>query len=313
MKQEYRPYVAGLLVSIIWGFSFLFTKGALDIISPFHLLGLRFALAAMLFVTLRILGLIKIDFRGKDPKRLLILTAIQPVSYFIFETLGIHLTSSSETGMMMAAIPVITTILGIIFLKEKPLGIQAGFMLLSVAGVGFNILMKGNIQIGENLLGSFIVLMAVLSAGIFNILSRKFSVDYAPLEITYVMMLTGATVFNVIAVAQHLRQGNLSAYLRPLTDVKALVPIMYLGILASVVAYFLNNYMLSKLEANRASVFSNLITVCSIVAGVTLGNEEFYWYSAVGAGMILLGVWGTNYFSKPKERKDTLSVSQCEE
>lgn len=311
MRQDYIPYIAGVVVSTIWGFSFLFTKGALDILAPFHLLGLRFILASLLFMVLRVLGLIKIDLRGKKPLKLLFLTAIQPVSYFIFETLGIHLTSSSETGMMMAMIPVITTILAVIFLKEKLRGIQSAFMMLSVAGVGYTIVMKGNVEFGGNLFGSFLVIMAVITGSVFNIVSRKFSGDYTPLEITYVMMLTGAVVFNGISVSQHIIGGDLFAYFKPLGEPKALISILYLGALASVVAYFLNNFMLSKLEAARVAVFSNLITVCSIIAGVTLGNEKFYGFQMTGAVMILLGVWGTNYFSKAEPVSDMNFL--CEE
>ena len=158
MEQDFRPYLAGLSVSIIWGFSFLLTKGALDILTPFHLLGLRFAMALLVFMVLRISGLMKVNWKGKNLKRLLLLTAVQPVSYFLFETIGINLTSSSETGMMIAIVPVVTTVLGIIFLNERPSSLQAGFMILSVTGVAFSTFMKGNIQFGGNLLGTFMVL-----------------------------------------------------------------------------------------------------------------------------------------------------------
>ncbi|HAA80455.1 MAG TPA: EamA family transporter, partial [Thermoanaerobacter sp.] len=69
-------------------------------------------------------------------------------------------------------------------------------------------------------------------------------------------------------------------------------------VLSSVVAYFLNNYALSKLPASQASVFANLTTVISIIAGITIRHETFYWYHVIGAIMILIGVWGTNYFGK---------------
>ncbi|AYO29970.1 DMT family transporter [Biomaibacter acetigenes] len=300
--------LAGLGVAFIFGFSFLFTKEGLDVLAPFHLLGLRFGLAVAIFVVLRLTGLVKIDLKGKNLSMLLLLSVIEPVVYFICETNGIKMTSSSETGMMIAMVPVVTTLLGIAFLDEKPSPAQMGFILLSVAGVVFIVAMKGNMEIGKNLIGTFVVLGAVVCAGTYNVLSRKLSLQFSPVEITYVMMWVGAIVFNGISVVQHISQGNLQQYFAPLGNLKAVVSIVYLGFLSSVVAYFLLNFMLSKLEAARSSVFTNLATVFSIIAGVTLGHEPFYWFNVVGGIMILLGVWGTNYYSK-KEAMKSLNVS----
>lgn len=41
----------------------------------------------------------------------------------------------------------------------------------------------------------------------------------------------------------------------------------------------------------------------SIVAGVLIRHEPFYWYQIVGAIMILSGVWGTNYFGSKINRE----------
>jgi drug/metabolite transporter (DMT)-like permease len=300
--------LAGFGVAFIFGFSFLFTKQGLCVLVPFHLLGFRFGLAVAIFVVLRLTGLVKIDLKGKNLSMLLLLSVIEPVVYFICETNGIKMTSSSETGMMIAMVPVVTTLLGIAFLDEKPSPAQMGFIMLSVAGVVFIVAMKGNMEIGKNLIGTFVVLGAVVCAGTYNVLSRKLSLQFSPVEITYVMMWVGAIVFNGISVLQHISKGNLQQYFAPLGNLKAVVSIVYLGFLSSVVAYFLLNFMLSKLEAARSSVFTNLATVFSIIAGVTLGNEPFYWFNVVGGIMILLGVWGTNYYSK-KEAMKSLNVS----
>ena len=56
------------------------------------------------------------------------------------------------------------------------------------------------------------------------------------------------------------------------------------------------NYMLSKVEASRSAVFANLVTIVSIMAGVLLLGDPFYWYHFVGSVLIVVGVWGTNQF-----------------
>ncbi len=300
-KEKYLPYLAGTGMALIFGFSFLFTKEALSEVEPFHLLGFRFGMAAMLLSILKMAKVIKVDYKGKEIRKLIAIALAQPVTYFIFEIYGIKLTNSSEAGMMIALIPVIVTILAVIFLKEFPSKIQVFFVALSVSGAIFIIVMKSN-EIGSNIIGTIVLLLAVLCASIFNILSRKYSTDFTPVEITFAMMWIGAITFNAMAIIQHLIAGKIVNYFMPLSNLKVVSAVLYLGILSSVIAFFLVNYTLSKIEASRSAVFANLSSVTSIIAGVLIRNEPFFWYQIVGASMILSGVWGTNYFGNKIER-----------
>lgn len=137
---------------------------------------------------------------------------------------------------------------------------------------------------------------AVITAALFNIGSRRASAQFAPVEVTCVMMWVGAIIFNLLALFFHWRAGNLATFFAPLADPQVIMALLYLGIGSSVVAFFLVNYGLSQLPASQAAVFSNLTTVVSIVAGVVFRNEPFYWFHALGAAAILVGVWGANYF-----------------
>lgn len=294
-KEELLPILAGLIVAIIFGFSFTFTKGALEILDPFHLLGLRFMFASMLLWGLLLFKVIKINFSGRRMKPLFFLALFQPVLYFICEVTGVDMTSASESGMMISLIPVVAAILGVIFLNEKPSTKQWVFIFLSVAGVIFITVMRES-EVEGNFIGILVLLGAVFSAGAFNILSRKSSLYFNAIEITFVMMMIGLFVFNGIAVTDHILRGTLSSYFTPLFNPNAFFAVAYLGILSSVVAFFLLNYMLSKIEATKSAVFGNLVTVVSIIAGILVLGEPFYWFHMVGAALILLGVWGTNYY-----------------
>ncbi len=297
IKEKNLPYVAGTFMSLIFGFSFLFTKEALTAIEPIHLLGLRFGVAALMLLALKLTKVIKVDYKGKKLHKLFFIALAQPVIYFIFEILGINMTSSSEAGMMIALVPVVVAILAAIFLQEIPTKLQTLFITLSVSGAIFIIIMKSS-DINANTTGIIALLLAVLSGSVFSILSRKYSVEFKPMEITFSMMWIAAVVFNGIALIQHIYKGELINYFHPLTNPMVVTSVLYLGVLSSVVAFFLINFTLSKIEASRSSVFANLASVTSILAGVLIRNEEFYWYQLLGAVMILAGVWGTNYFSK---------------
>lgn len=52
------------------------------------------------------------------------------------------------------------------------------------------------------------------------------------------------------------------------------------------------------MEASRSAVFANISTIVSIAAGVLVLHENFQLYHVIGSVMILVGVWGTNYYQK---------------
>ncbi|MCG0274938.1 MAG: DMT family transporter [Thermosediminibacteraceae bacterium] len=301
--DKVKGYLAGVGFSSIFGFSFMFTKNALERVDPFRFIGFRFALAAFIIGLLAATGVIRFSLRGKSLSPLLAVAFLQPVCYFTFETMGVNLTSSSQAGMMMALIPIFVAILSALVLKERPSPAQVFFIILSVTGVIIIAAFQGANGGGTNSLGFLLLTGAVVSAALFNIASRRFSAHYTPFEVTFVMMWVGALFFNAAAIILHLKSGTIRDFFAPLTDTTVLLSILYLGIGSSVIAFFLVNYSLSRLPASQSAVFSNLTTVISILAGVVFRGEPFFWYHAAGALMILAGVWGTNHFGELAEEK----------
>ncbi len=303
--QSYLPYLAGIGVALTWGFSFMFTRGALDYLAPFHLLGLRFATAAATMGLLRIAGIVNIKVRLSDYISLLPLCLFLPIIYFSAETTGILLTSASYSGMMIATIPIFVAIFAVFTLREHPTRLQLLFIIASVGGVIFIIFMDTRSIAGVNPLGTVFLLGAVIAAASYNIASRKASLNHPPLRTTWVMMVVGAVVFNAIALLQHITAGEADAYLAPLAE--HWTAIVYLGALSSVAAFFMYNFVLSRVTATQGSIFANMVTVIAIAAGVVFRGETVYWYHLIGTAAILIGVWGTNRFAPVPtfEHKDT--------
>lgn len=292
--KKYLPYLAGVTMSLIFGFSFLFSKAALETLSTFELLFFRFTTATITMTILILLGIIKVNLKDKNLKPLILVAFWQPIIYFIMETKGLQYTTSSEAGVMMAFIPVLVAILAAFLLDEKPSKIQWIFIAISVIGVISIVLGGGNLETKGQLKGIIFLLSAVFSAAMFNIYSRKASQNFTPYETTYSMMILGMITFGLLYLIQGILTGDLNIITK--ISSKVVVSIFYLGVLSSVFAFLLVNYSLSKLPASQSSVFANLTTVVSVVAGITIRGESFELYKLIGAIMIIVGVWGTNYF-----------------
>lgn len=288
-----KPYIAAFLSSCLFGLSFTFSRSALQHVDAMQMLAFRFVIAAALMHILRAMGVIKVELRLKQMGPLLVMGVIQPVLYFIFETVGIAFTSASEASIVVALIPVFTVFFAIFFLKERPTALRITFAAVSVSGVILIALVEALGKTSGNLLGLLILLGAPICAACFTVLSRYFSVRYRPAEITFVMMNLSAVVFTTLAIAEQAYKGQLSTFFAPLTLPPVWMAILYLGVGSSVGAFFLTNYTLSKIEASQMSVFNNLTTLIAVVAAVVILREPLHWYHVVGGALIITGVWGT--------------------
>lgn len=303
-----KIHIAGILFASIFGFSFLFSKIALSYVTPIGLIAYRFLIAFVTFEILRQFKVIKISIKKEQMKYLVAVAFFQPILYFLFETFGLNLVSSGEAGMMIALIPIFVAILSSLIIKERPKPIQVLFILLSVTGVIIIQLSKlGNDSTSE-FLGFVLLLLAVISAAMFNIASRTASQkSLKPMEVTYFMMLFGAFAFNIIYVVQLIIEQRLSDYYTNLMNIDILFPIVYLGIVASIGGFFLVNLVLSKVPAHVSSIYANLSTIVAIIAGIILLNEQITLYHIFGSILIIIGVYGTVRFNRRQKGRLTPS------
>ncbi|MGQ9778266.1 MAG: DMT family transporter [Bacillota bacterium] len=294
------PVAAGVTMAVIFGLSFSFTKTALGSLAPMDLLALRFSLAALAMAVLAAAGVIRLDLSGGRWRRLLPLAVFQPVVYFLCETAGIQVTSAAEAGMIIGAIPVVVAVMAAFFLGERPGLGQSFFVVASSLGIILIVLGFPPKEGKTHLLGLLLLFGAVLAAGFYSVLSRRLAGEFTPLETTAVMMWTGAAVFVPLAFGLHLSSGTAFPF-RALTEPPVLLSLAYLGLLSSVAAFFLLNYMFRHLAAVRTVVYTNLTTLVSVLAGVFLLGERLGPRQWLGGGLILLGVWGTNRFAPKGE------------
>ena len=308
--MQKNAHIAGVSFAIIFGFTFMFSKIAMDYITPIGLIAYRFLVAFLVLEFLRLIKVIKINLNKTHFIPLFLVALFQPILYFLTETYGLRLTTSGEAGMMIALIPIFVTLLSALILREKPKLIQIFFILLSVSGVLFIQLSKSSSGVDMNILGFILLFGAVLSAAMFNIASRSASKSLKPHEITYFMMFAGAITFNSIYVIQLLSEQRLRDYITNLYHIELLLPILYLGIIASIGGFFLVNFALSKLPAHVSSIYSNLSTIVAIIAGATLLSEQLYYYHYIGGLMIIIGVYGTVRFNRYANNKRKSKITE---
>lgn len=291
-------YLAAVSYAVITGLSFLFAKMALTVADPLDLLAHRFTASFVVVLIVLLFKLVKVNYNLEKIKKILPLALLYPMSFFAFQTFGLQYASSSEAGIMIASAPVFTLILASFFLGEKTTVLQKVSVIVSVLGVIYITLMKGSSLEISNIKGIVLLLLSALSFSGYSVMARVLTRDFSSTELSFIMIILSFISFNVLAIGRNLMNGTLGTFLLPFTNIQFLISIIYLGVLSSLVTSLLTNYILSKIEASKMSVFSNLGTVISIVAGVVFLKEEVFYYHIIGSLLIVGGVVGTNFLDK---------------
>lgn len=301
-KQVKLATIAALIGNSIFGFSFMFSRMALSVASPFVMLMIRFILAAALLFVIAFFAAqkgdrrtadgeihwLRFDLRGKPLMPLLALGVVQPVMYFLCESYGISMTNATFSGVIIALVPIAALIAGRLVLREIPSRAQVIWSLVSILGVMLMTLQQ-SAEGAIRPLGVVMLFGAVISGVTFNILSRRMSAQFSALERTVVMMAVAAVVFTVLAVCEC--RGDFARLTAPLQDGMFMLSMLYLSVLSSIVAFLMINFASNTLPVARTTAFCNLTTAISMFAGVVFLHEPFGLMSLAASAMIILGVW----------------------
>lgn len=286
LKDSHIPLL--LLMTILFGLTFISVKAALQGLGVFQLVFGRYAIAFLALTLIFRKNLRRFRLERRDWKNFLLLTAVEPVGYFIFETFGLRYTSPAGASLIIATIPIFSLVFAGFILNEKPAWPGIAGVMICFAGVYFIVrLQETNALAPAPLLGNSLVLLAAMSAGFYNCFARKLSFNHAPLTITYYQTLVGATVFLPLALGEYFRGDSF--------DLNWAIAghVLYLALGGSVLAYFLLNYALSRLEAAKVAVFSNLIPVVTIAASYLFFGEVLQPMQFVGAALVIGGIYLT--------------------
>ncbi len=288
-KRRFKLILAAIVSHGAWGFSFLASRKGLDAAPVFVLLSHRFGLSFLVMNLLLLMGVGKVDLRGKALWKPILLGLMEPVVYFFGEQYGILHSNTSFSGVMIAMIPIVSTLAAAPVLGEKPTVGQLLFSLLSIGGVvGIGLMNRNSGAL--DWIGVVALIVAVLSAGAYTLIGRGISRAYTPFERTYMMMGVGTAVFTPIALIQ--TRGSFTDYIRPLGQSTYLAAILFLALVCSVACYFLSSYTITYMTVARETVFSNLTTAVSVFAGVIFLHEPFTWFGALCCLVIFVGIYG---------------------
>ncbi|WP_449242188.1 DMT family transporter [Desulfovibrio sp.] len=269
----------------LWASSFVVLKVAFRHYDPMLVIFGRMAVASLCFA-LAWKGLrSSFTYRRGDWKPLLFMAVCEPCFYFIFEALALKHTDASQAGMITAMLPLLVAVSARFVLKEHiSRRTLAGFG-LAIAGV---VLLSAGGRATESspnpALGNFMEFLAMVCATGYMITLKSLSARYSPWVLTALQAFVGAVFYLPLALGPWAPPVG---GFHPL----GLAAILYLGMFVTIGGYGFYNYGMSKIPANQASAFINLIPVITLFLGWALLDEQLTAAQYAASALVLAGVF----------------------
>ena len=286
-RNPYFGYhLLALAAVLIWGPTFASSKVLLQNgLTPADIMLYRFVLAyiAMWFVCER-----KLWANSLRDELVLMLAGLSGGTiYFLSENTALLYTQTTNVGIIIATIPLITALLSRVFIKNTRLSRQ--FMIgtvISLAGVVL-LEMNGNTTLNISPLGDALALLAAIAWAMYNILIYYLYRSYSTTFITRKVFFYGLVTLLPVWLAEGGDHG-FAALGRPVVFGN----LLFLGLVASFVGYMMWNtavHRIGSLKASNYIYLSPLITFAT--SYIFLDDEIITLGAAAGALAILAGVY----------------------
>lgn len=275
---------AYLLLSAIWGTSFLFIKIADRQLSPLQVVLARLALGCAPVLLALLVRRERLPSGRRTWAHLAVLALISNALPFSLIAYGETHISSVLAGLWNATTPLFTLAIALVMLpEERPTRQRIGGLALGFAGVAV-VLGPWSGLGGPSLEGSLAVAGASACYGLSFTYLRRYVTEQADTDVALVagQLLCGTLMMGVATLLFTSAPSHLGA--GPVLSVSAL------GVLGTGLAYVLNYSVVRRAGATIASTVTYLVPLFATACGVVLLDEGFAWHEPVGALVVLLGV-----------------------
>lgn len=266
------------LLCLIWGFNFVVMKTANFYFSPEIFVTYRFGLGAI--ILLAVAFITKLQPPQKKYWGWIFIASVFQISIgTILCQYSFKFLPAGLVSVLNYTMPVWVTLLAYFFLKE-PLSKKKIFgVALSIVGVG--VLM--NVDFSRKFSAMLIPLAAAVAWAIGNIIMKAKLSKINPLTLTTWQMTVGATLLAIYTFTF----GTIEVRWN-LTSIACL---LYNGIIASSLAFFLWAYIMEHMDASKASISVLGVPVVGVLGGVICLGEPLTISIILGMFMVLCGIF----------------------
>jgi drug/metabolite transporter (DMT)-like permease len=258
-----------LMVTAVWGWTFVLVKDAVTQYPTLPFLQIRFALALVVMV-----AVVHRRPTRRELKIGAIIGAVLAAGY-LTQTAGLTITSPGNAGLITGLFVVLTPLLSRLF--GAP--IHAWTWIATLASLGGLLLLTGGPS-GMNV-GDLLVLACAVLFALHIVLLGRWSPGTSSGPLAMVQMGMCTLLFSA--------GGTWS--LRPPSS-EVWFAIVVTGLFASAFAYFIQTWAQAHITANRTALILATEPAWALVAAFVLAGQRFGVVQAIGAALVLAAIVG---------------------
>ena len=268
------PLLALVVVTAVWGVTFVQVKDAVALYPLFAFLAVRFAIAS---ATLAVPALPRLAGLGRRGALAGTLLGLLLAAGYGFQTAGLERTTVSSAGFITGLYVVFTPILALALFGIRAGAAVWGGVALSTAGLA---LLSG-VDAGS-LAGHLLVLAGSAAYSLQIVLMERYAPRYDPLAFTQAELVAATVGFAAVALA--VGQVELP---RGWTVWGAL---LVTGVFASALAFLVQAWAQRRTSATRTALAFALEPVFAALFGFTLAGDRIGLVGLGGATLIMAGI-----------------------
>lgn len=282
LKDSYHPYA--MITILFWSLAYVLTRLCLQYFSAFSLGFLRYFIASSALVVIVVFTKTRLPEK-KDIPLFMASGCVGFFFYMIAFNQGQAAVPAATASVVIATVPVITSLLARVLYHEKLMVFQWAAILVEFSGVTVLSLMDSAFSVGSGLLWLF---LAALALAAYNLLQRKLTKTYTALQASTYSIFCGTALLAVFAPSS-IREISYA----PAVQYLYLIP---LGVCCGAAAYLTWSKAFSK--AKKTSQVSNYMFITPFltsILGFLLAHEYPDRATLIGGSIILLGVFIFNF------------------
>lgn len=289
MQKHYfrtQAHIALVFASLIYGLNFIIAKSIMpDVIRPLALLSLRSTVSAILF-WITSLFLPREKVAGRDLFRIFFYSFFGVVINQMLFLIGLNKTTSVDSAIILAIVPVAAFVFAAILLKERISLVRASGLVVGLAGILLLIMQEGNPDFGSTtFIGNLLVLINAISWALFTVLIKRMLNKYHTVTVMKWVFLTGMLVNIPVGFGQLTSTGWSSI---PLTGY---LGIGFVVVAATYIGYFLMTFGLKRLSPTIVNTYNYTQPIITGVAVTMMGQDTVTFIKVISAIMIFSGVF----------------------
>lgn len=274
-KKSILADMSLLLVAIFWGGGFIAVKGALDSLTPFYIMAMRFSISAIIML---LIFRKKVKLITKNELKVGTVVGLLLFLGFAAQTVGMKYTTAGKNAFLTGTNVVIVPFLYWVISKKKPDTYSLISAFLCFIGIGM-LTLDGGIHIGLG--DSLTLLCAIFFAA--HIVSVGFFTEKFDAIMLVIIQLGVAAVFSIIAaliyepMPQALNSDTIFA-------------IGYLAIFSTMIAFIIQNIAQKYTTSTHAAIILCLESVIGSILSVIMLNEIFTSKMILGCLTIFIAI-----------------------